>query len=97
MLKYFILLIVFVQEIGSLKLPFWFPKVISLGLALTTSTPNLIPVEPTPADNALIQSAFRDYDAKNLARSEDEFDDAIKTWESLNRPRDELVTLLKAR
>lgn len=95
MLKYFIVFVVFITEIRSLKLlPLWFPKAIGIGIALTTIS---APIEPTPADNALVQSAFRDYDAKNLVRSEDEFNDAIKTWETLNRPRDEIVTLLKAR
>ena len=52
---------------------------------------------PSDADNRLVQMAFRDFDSKRFDASDKEFTMAIARWEKLNRPRDELVSLLKAR
>lgn len=41
--------------------------------------------------------AFRDFDLKRFADSEKEFNVAIPRWKEMNRPRDEIVSLLKAR
>lgn len=58
------------------------------------------PVEkkkPTDADIRIVQMAFKDFDLKRLDASEKEFSISINKWKSLNRPRDEIVSLLKAR
>ena len=52
---------------------------------------------PTDQDNQLIQVAFRDYNLKRFDDSEIEFTNGIERWRELNRPRDEIVSLLKAR
>ena len=58
------------------------------------STPPLI---PSDLDNQLIQVAFRDYNLKRFDDADKEFSKGIEKWIELNRPRDEIVSLLKAR
>ena len=53
--------------------------------------------EPTDADNRVIQMAFRDFNEKRFEASEKEFSMSIQRWNQLHRPRDEVVSLLKAR
>ncbi len=55
------------------------------------------PMPPSDQDNQLVQMAFRDFDLKRLDASDKEFSIAIDRWKELKRPRDELVSLLKAR
>lgn len=45
----------------------------------------------------MVRKAFKDYEEKQLALSNNEFSTAIERWKELNRPRDELVSLIKAR
>lgn len=54
-------------------------------------------IPPTDKDNQLVQMAFRDFDLKRFEASEKEFSLSIKKWLELDRPRDEIVALLKAR
>ena len=54
-------------------------------------------VYPSDKDNQLAQVAFRDFDLKRLDDSDKEFTLAIERWKELHRPRDEIVSLLKAR
>lgn len=54
-------------------------------------------VAPSVAENKLVQKAFSDFDAKKLDLSESEFSDSITRWREMHRPRDELVSLLRAR
>ena len=53
--------------------------------------------QPTDKDNNLIKIAFRDFDLKRLDESEKEFTLGINRWKELERPRDEIVLLLKGR
>jgi hypothetical protein len=55
------------------------------------------PITPTDRDNQMVQMAFRDFDNKRLDDSDKEFTLAIDRWKDLHRPRDEIVSLLKAR
>lgn len=41
--------------------------------------------------------AFRDFDNRRFQQSEKEFSESIIRWKQMNRPRDEIVSLLKAR
>lgn len=52
---------------------------------------------PSDRDNQLVQMAFKDFDAKRFEASDKEFTIAIAQWRKLHRPRDEIVSLLKAR
>lgn len=52
---------------------------------------------PTDDDNRLVQQAFRDFDLKRFKESEQEFSLSIDKWKQLDRPVDEIVSLLKAR
>jgi hypothetical protein len=54
-------------------------------------------IAPTEADNSLVRSAFADFNAKRFEISEKEFTTSIDRWRSLQRPRDEVVSLIKAR
>lgn len=54
-------------------------------------------IAPTDKDNQLVQMAFRDFDLKRFTASEKEFTLSIKKWLEIDRPRDEIVALLKAR
>lgn len=54
-------------------------------------------IAPTDRDNQLVQMAFRDFDLKRFKESEKEFSLSITKWLELDRPRDEIVALLKAR
>lgn len=55
-------------------------------------------LEPTDQQKQLVQIAFRDYNSKRFDASNEEFTQAIKIWkDDLHRPRDEIVSLLKAR
>ena len=56
-----------------------------------------IPQTPTDADNKLVQMAFTDFDAKKFTQGEKEVTQSIKRWRELNRPRDEIVSLIKLR
>lgn len=53
--------------------------------------------QPTDMDIQTVQTAFRDFDLRRLSEADKEFSMAIDRWRELNRPRDELVSLLKAR
>ena len=55
------------------------------------------PQTPTDLDNQLIQVAFRDYNLRRFDEAEKEFTLGLQKWYDLNRPRDEIVSLLKAR
>lgn len=55
------------------------------------------PLQPADKDNQVVQMAFRDFDLKRLDASEKEFSIAVNRWKELHRPRDEVVSLLKAR
>ena len=48
-------------------------------------------------DNQLVQVAFRDFDLRRFEASSKEFSLALTRWKELGRPRDEIVSLLKAR
>lgn len=54
-------------------------------------------IAPTDKDNQLVQMAFRDFDLKRFTDAEKEFTLSIKKWLEIDRPRDEIVALLKAR
>jgi tetratricopeptide (TPR) repeat protein len=56
-----------------------------------------IAIEPTDRDNQLVRKAFVDFDLKNFGLSDKEFSQSIEKWRTLDRPRDEIVSLLKAR
>lgn len=51
----------------------------------------------TEEDNNLVRMGFRDMDAMRFEAAEKEFSLALKRWNDLQRPRDEIVSLLKAR
>ena len=67
---------------------YWITYTLCFALSLL-SIPNITP------DIQLVQNAFRDFDNKRFSESETEFTLAINRWKQLNRPRDELVSLLK--
>ena len=74
------------------------------GLSLAASEPpqpSAVPavaaLEPSDTDNNLARAAFKDFDEKRLDAAEREFSMAIARWGELHRPRDEVVSLLKAR
>jgi tetratricopeptide (TPR) repeat protein len=52
---------------------------------------------PTDKDNQLVQMAFKDFDMKRFSEADKELTMAIKRWRELDRPRDEIVSLIKAR
>lgn len=54
-------------------------------------------IQPSDKDNQLVQMAFRDFDNKRFEASNKEFTLALNKWYEMNRPRDEIVSLLKAR
>jgi tetratricopeptide (TPR) repeat protein len=54
-------------------------------------------IQPSDTDNRMVQMAFRDFDLKRFEDSEKEFTLSIQRWKEMNRPRDEIVSLLKAR
>eukprot|EP01031_Cornospumella_fuschlensis_P025460 gene25460-30740_t len=64
---------------------------------LNLDYPGNAPLDPSLRDNQMVQMAFRDFDTKNLVNSEKEFSMAIERWKELSRPRDEVVSLIKAR
>lgn len=64
---------------------------------LSDATISSAAVEPSDKDNQMVQIAFRDFDLKRFDDSEKEFTESIQRWKQLNRPRDEIVSLLKAR
>ena len=53
--------------------------------------------EPTLADNQLVQQGFRDFDVRRFDAAEKEISQAIARWRELDRPRDEVVSLVKTR
>ena len=55
------------------------------------------PREPSQTDNQLVQQAFRDFDLKRFDDAEKEVTQALQIWKELDRPRDEIVSLLKVR
>lgn len=57
----------------------------------------VIPTEPDLRDVQVVQMAFKDFDAKRFDAADQEFSIAIDKWRALNRPRDEIVSLFKAR
>ena len=63
---------------------------------IVTNNPNT-QIQPSDKDNQLVQMAFRDFDNKRFEASDKEFTLALNKWRELNRPRDEIVSLLKAR
>lgn len=67
-------------------------------ISLHTSTQVLAaPIAPQDKDNQLVQQAFRDFDLRRFDESEIEFSTSLNKWKELQRPRDEIVSLLKAR
>lgn len=54
-------------------------------------------IQPSDSDNQMVQMAFRDYDQRRFDASDKEFSMSLDKWKSLKRPRDEIVSLLKAR
>lgn len=79
------------------------PKVAASLLSVVTLTTDIVldpskpTVKPTDKDNQMVQMAFRDFDSKRFDASEKEFTLAIEKWKEMNRPRDEIYSLLKAR
>ena len=55
------------------------------------------PRQPSQTDNQLVQQAFRDFDVKRFDDAEKEITQALQIWKELDRPRDEIVSLLKVR
>ncbi|KAG5181980.1 hypothetical protein JKP88DRAFT_245905 [Tribonema minus] len=53
--------------------------------------------EPTAAQVRIASDAFRLFDNRQLAASEKRFGEAIAAWEKVNRPLDEVASLVKAR
>lgn len=51
--------------------------------------------EPSVQQIRDVQLAFQAFDNKDLKRAESLFDQAVKTWDGLERPRDELAALVK--
>lgn len=70
---------------------------LATSMTMTGSVDGMAPIQPTDQDNQLVQMAFRDFDLKRLDASEKEFNLAVSRWKGLHRPRDEIVSLLKAR
>jgi hypothetical protein len=68
-----------------------------LSLTLLGSPPAFAVVDPLRSDIETVQSAFRDFDLKRLNDADREFSISIDKWKSLERPRDEVVSLIKAR
>jgi tetratricopeptide (TPR) repeat protein len=54
-------------------------------------------MQPSQADNQLVQQAFRDFDLRRFNDAEKEITQAIQRWAELDRSRDEIVSLLKVR
>ena len=54
-------------------------------------------IYPSDKDNQLVQMAFRDFDLKRFTDADKEFTLSIAKWLEIDRPRDEIVALLKAR
>eukprot|EP01038_Epipyxis_sp_PR26KG_P007939 gene7939-10773_t len=59
--------------------------------------PNLPMITPNDKDNQLVQIAFKDFNDKRFDASEKEFSMAIDKWYKMNRPRDEIVSLIRSR
>eukprot|EP01041_Mallomonas_annulata_P009990 gene9990-20777_t len=53
--------------------------------------------EPSTQDIQTVQMGFKDFNAKRFDDADKEFSIAIQRWNDLNRPRDEIVSLYKAR
>ena len=53
--------------------------------------------DPSKEDILLIQQAYRDFDGRRLDDADSEFTRGLRIWKELERPRDEVVSLLKAR
>lgn len=69
----------------------------TISASLILGTPCYSMVQPTDNDIQNVQTAFRDFDMRRLSEADKEFSTAIAKWRELNRPRDEIVSLLKAR
>ena len=67
------------------------------GAQICHASTETVSIEPTVRDIQLVQMAFKDFDQKRLADANKEFSGAILKWKELNRPRDEIVSLYKAR
>lgn len=52
---------------------------------------------PSDSQIQLVQIAFKDFNEKRFDAADAEFSRAIDVWEKLDRPRDEKVSLIKAR
>jgi tetratricopeptide (TPR) repeat protein len=52
---------------------------------------------PSPQQTQVIKDAIAAFDSKQLSKAEALFSQGIETWESLNRPRDEMAELYKMR
>lgn len=68
----------------------------SIPLSLVSETANN-GAEPSQRDIQMVQMAFRDFDSKRFDAADTEFTKAMEIWEKLDRPRDEKVSLVKAR
>lgn len=54
-------------------------------------------IKPSEKDILNVQRAFLDFDSKKFDAADREFTTGIQRWKELKRPRDEIVSLLKAR
>lgn len=72
---------------------------VASALVILSSSPTMAVDQQqlTDKDNNLVKIAFRDFDLKRLDESDKEFTLSINKWKELGRPRDEIVSLLKAR
>ena len=69
----------------------------SLSLASTEMVDPPGAIAPSDAENNLVRMAFKDWDDRRFDAADKEFGLSLKKWDELNRPRDEKVSLLKAR
>lgn len=85
------------QLVGSF--PLMTQAFVQTSLPMTSVTMEDPPdaLTPTDKDNQMVQMAFKDFDSRRLDAADKEFGLSIKKWKELNRPRDEIVSLLKGR
>ena len=95
------------RGVGSIHLKKLCSVALSLSLFLHSSPPSYsdelpsvlsaVAASPSTEDIRTVQLAFRDFDLKNLDDADKEFSISINKWKSMQRPRDEIVSLIKAR
>jgi len=64
---------------------------------LLTSPLQASAAEPSPAQIQQVQRAFQAFNDRDLRLAESLFDKSVAVWEKLERPRDEMAALIKAR